>query len=316
MTESLQYSELNPHTDLSIAADLIELCFARFLDRDGCSYIEFMRKTAQKYADTPGFLLPFVSLPSIPGVVCKNSDSEVVGNINYYPETYNGNPAYMISNVCVHPDYRHQGIARRMLEMVLDITKRNNVSVVLLLSRESTHDSNQLYLDSGFEINAVRNDWIRKPVTPLPEVNSEYRISAVPRRGQEELDLHFARAYPSAVTWHLMYNSLLFKAGFTGRIGRRLSYPDSDLVRISNSNGITVCWACLQKTGFYADSLWFIPSPDCSEQEAADSLCLLANEYGRSNPLSVSYESGKFEEAFGKAGFERKNVLLWMKKEM
>ena len=73
------------------------------------------------------------------------------GGISYYqvmPTYHNpsGNKAY-IMNMYTHPEYRRQGIARRMLDILINDAKEKGISFITL---EATSMGRPLYENAGF----------------------------------------------------------------------------------------------------------------------------------------------------------------------
>lgn len=64
-----------------------------------------------------------------------------------------------VLNVCVNPDHRRQGHARRMLTHLVDIARRHRATIVFLEVRPSNPGAIKLYLDFGFRQLAVRRNY-------------------------------------------------------------------------------------------------------------------------------------------------------------
>ncbi len=64
-----------------------------------------------------------------------------------------------VLNVCVAPEYRRQGHARRMLEHLVEVARRHRATVIFLEVRPSNPAAITLYLDFGFRRLAVRRNY-------------------------------------------------------------------------------------------------------------------------------------------------------------
>lgn len=69
-----------------------------------------------------------------------------------------------ILNLAVHPDFRRQGIATRLMEELLKASKRENCSVFFLEVRGSNTEAKMFYERLGFKIAGVRKDYYVSPV--------------------------------------------------------------------------------------------------------------------------------------------------------
>ncbi len=57
-----------------------------------------------------------------------------------------------ITNIAVHPDYRREGIGRRILELLTQICREKGMETITLEVRESNSSAQQLYLAEGFAL--------------------------------------------------------------------------------------------------------------------------------------------------------------------
>lgn len=64
-----------------------------------------------------------------------------------------------VLNVCVAPEHRRRGHARRMLDHLLDTARGHRARVVFLEVRPSNPAAIELYLDFGFRQLAVRRNY-------------------------------------------------------------------------------------------------------------------------------------------------------------
>ena len=66
---------------------------------------------------------------------------------------------FHIHNIAVHPDYRGQGIGRRLMEAVEEMCTRKEFRRMVLEVRKDNESARQLYLSRGFEAVGIRKDY-------------------------------------------------------------------------------------------------------------------------------------------------------------
>ncbi len=62
-------------------------------------------------------------------------------------------------NVCVHPDWQHRGLGRRLVEFLLDVARQKNVRTALLEVRVSNTTAHRLYASLGFNEVGTRHQY-------------------------------------------------------------------------------------------------------------------------------------------------------------
>lgn len=82
-------------------------------------------------------------------------DNEIVG---YAVMSLGANEAHLL-NICVEPEWQHQGIGRELLEHMLHIASTNEVDTVFLEVRPSNRKAVALYEKTGFNIIGTRKDY-------------------------------------------------------------------------------------------------------------------------------------------------------------
>ena len=68
-----------------------------------------------------------------------------------------------IMNVAVTPEMRRQGIAEKMLKVLVDYAKENDIEVMTLEARKSNNAAISLYEKLGFEIVGERKGYYQHP---------------------------------------------------------------------------------------------------------------------------------------------------------
>lgn len=61
-----------------------------------------------------------------------------------------------ITNIAVHPDYRGEGIGRKLLQLLIKIAREKRMSAITLEVRESNIPAQRLYESAGFEHCGIR----------------------------------------------------------------------------------------------------------------------------------------------------------------
>lgn len=82
-------------------------------------------------------------------------DNKVIG----YCGVYKVLDEASITNIAVHPDHRKQGIATKILNIIIDHCIRNDMSFVTLEVRESNKNAINLYTKSGFVVVGQRKNY-------------------------------------------------------------------------------------------------------------------------------------------------------------
>ena len=82
-------------------------------------------------------------------------DSDVVG---YGIMTVAAQECHIL-NLCVDPDHRRRGHARRLLDQLLESADTHGAQTAFLEVRPSNHGALDLYLNSGFERIGVRPEY-------------------------------------------------------------------------------------------------------------------------------------------------------------
>lgn len=68
-----------------------------------------------------------------------------------------------IQRIAVYPDWRRQGIARKLMDAMVAFSRSRGVRAVALEVRESNHGARKLYESYGFRAEAVRRGYYRNP---------------------------------------------------------------------------------------------------------------------------------------------------------
>ncbi|HAL62001.1 MAG TPA: hypothetical protein DCP08_06300 [Chloroflexi bacterium] len=129
----------NPMGDMGPVADLIEVAFGVDLGPEGREAVRGMRAAAY------GGPLLWILGDLFSGYVWVE-EKRVVGNVTLS----RSRGGYLVSNLAVHPDYRRRGIARRLMEAVIDAVEERRAPWVALEVRRDNRAAKGLYEKLGF----------------------------------------------------------------------------------------------------------------------------------------------------------------------
>ena len=68
-----------------------------------------------------------------------------------------------ITNIAVHPDYRRQGIANKLVEELLKYCNEHGISYILLEVRINNLSAQNLYKKFGFTSDGIRKGYYKNP---------------------------------------------------------------------------------------------------------------------------------------------------------
>lgn len=129
----------DPLRDMGPVANLIEVAFGVDLGPEGREAVRWMRAGAYM-----GPLL-WILGDLFSGYVWVE-EKRVVGNVSLS----RSRGGYLVSNLAVHPDYRRRGIARLLMEVVIDTVEKRGAPWVALEVRRDNRAAKGLYEKLGF----------------------------------------------------------------------------------------------------------------------------------------------------------------------
>ena len=309
-----QLRPFSARRDLLAVADLVELCFADTLDRDGQLYIEQLRQTArsgrlaQLASTRPNGRLPM-------GGYVWLEDGRLVGNLSLIQQPRQKRAYFLIANVAVHPDYRRRGIARALTEAALADTRIRQLDQVWLQVDERNQAAIKLYADMGFNEMARRTSWRSHPSSQpasLPRAGLRLR----PRRdrdwGQQKVWLD--KLYDQTIRWNLPYDESLFQPGWRGSLNRMLSERLTQQWSAYGQGKLqgTLTW---QSSTLSSDRLW-LAMPAEGDPAALEALTAHARlELPKQRSLALNLPADFMREALVESGFSPRRTLIWMRAE-
>ena len=66
-------------------------------------------------------------------------------------------------NIAVHPDYRNQGVAKNLIQTLMDTLSGQGSHSLMLEVRQSNEPAKNLYASLGFETVRIRKNYYRNP---------------------------------------------------------------------------------------------------------------------------------------------------------
>ncbi|HUV74741.1 MAG TPA: GNAT family N-acetyltransferase [Anaerolineae bacterium] len=170
----------NPLLDLRPTTELIELAFGEALDPLSRETLQEMRALAWLLG--PLFwLLSAIRSPladTYSGYVWVE-ESRIVGNVTVH-RRHGEKQGWFISNVAVHPDHRHKGIARHLVTAGLEMARQRGAQRISLEVRANNVTARKLYEDLGFREVDSASRMRMYPLASARPVRSEgYTIEMV-----------------------------------------------------------------------------------------------------------------------------------------
>jgi hypothetical protein len=238
-------------------------------------------------------------------------DGRIIGNVSLIPYFIRSQRYYLIANVAVHPDYRRQGIARRLTEEAITHARQRSAPATWLHVREENQAAVELYLSLGFVERARRTTWFNTLEYSQPELPPDLRFTSPPRSAWQEQRSWLRQDYPAELSWHMPFRMSLLRPGLLGEFYRIISNATIQqwaLVSPSRMLG-AVAW---QTTAGYANALW-LAAPPFSDKNLVHALLVHARQHVPSiRPLMLDYPARQYVEAIQMAGFKVHQTLIWM----
>jgi len=151
-------------------------------------------------------------------------DGRVVGNVSIVPANWPSHlgKAWMIVNVAVLPEYRRQGIARKlMLSSMRQIEDLGAKTAILQVDYDNL-GAVRLYEDLGFVRERAFTTWTRSSYTQAPSANENNVFITLPRSGDWQAEYELAQiARPEqygGIGWERPLHSKYFHPPFWKRL--------------------------------------------------------------------------------------------------
>jgi ribosomal protein S18 acetylase RimI-like enzyme len=316
-----ELSTLDPHIrpvqlryDLNQIADLIEICFGPYLDTEGKDYVRHIRRAPRDYDrfildnSTPeSSVLPFHGYVWVEG-------KRIIGNLTLILIRRKMKHSYFIANVAVHPDFRGQGIARKLTDAAIAHVRQHGGRTIYLQVRSENEIAQKLYLTHGFTEMTRRTQWIFRPsqgqnILPPPEIRIMKRKRA---DWNQQLDW-LKDVYPPEIAWNLPTNLSKLEPGFLNCMEQLLNGSiNRTWVALQDEKMIGA--ATLVQRGEPSDYVWLGTSPVWEDLSILSLLPVVQQHMLAPHKLTVNFPTARGIDAFRKVGMVESNTLIWMKK--
>lgn len=304
--------------DMKPVADLIEICFAERLNRDGKALIRKLRSSAgdSRFHQWARRMAGQVSLP-LSGYVWVEGGN-VIGNVSLVPFRSPFQNKILIANVAVHPDYQRQGIARRLMEHTLQHLAHHTPDQIWLQVEEDNQAAVQLYLKTGFEERIRRASWVREIKARLVETpaaaGNELTVIPRPVRHWRQQKTWLKAAYPEEIRWHFPLKMRFLRGGIWGTFLQIMEEGPhlKQWSAVHESRGLlgVLTW---QASSSFADRIW-LAAPPGNEQSALRAFFPLLTQQERFHkPLRLNFPPGRAHKSLERAGFQHTRTLIWMR---
>lgn len=294
--------------DLSLVADLVELCFLDTLDPDGRDYLARMRSTAKSarlWRSTQNW-----AHAAMEGYVWLEDD-QLVGNISLIPYYLKGRRFYLIANVAVHPNYRRRGIARKLTEKAVQFSRTRAAPSTWLHVRAENQVARELYRSLGFEDRAVRTSWLASPALQPTEKPAGMRLFTPGRHSWPSVSAWLRRSYPPELSWHLPFHANNLRPGLIGAVSRFLYNAYVRQWGIVQGGGLKAV-AVWQASGAHANMLWLAAPLGGDDAPVHALLEYILHHTPTQRRLALDYPAHQYETAIRQAGFSEQQTLVWM----
>ena len=301
--------------DAADIAVLIRTGFRPWLDHDNLEYLNNLEKAGCDAKKDP-FWTNLTGFPyNMSGVVCTDTSGAVVGTVSTSLFYLHERKCCLLTNVCVSPSHRKQGIASQMIGRIARSQSEAGTYGLYLQTRMAETGLIDFYKKQGFSVTDFRETWIlpgNKRIKPAYETH----IGPVPESDSALFRRMFEQRYPETVLWNLDYPEDLFQPGKIPDFLNRLFSPGRRFLRAVDSSGRTAVWAAFQNMNEGADVLWFIPNEDMPVASLSGALCHICAEYKGRRALKADVPAGISGKIFQQAGFTRQQTLAWMWKRL
>ncbi len=302
--------------DLQEIADLIEICFSPYLDSEGRDYINHIRTAPRDYAShildnsTPeSSYLPFHGYVWI-------ENNRIVGNLTLILIRRYLKHAYFVANVAVHPDFRGQGIARKLTDKAIEHVLHHKGNSIYLQVRSENTVAQQLYLSHGFEEINRRTQWIFRPdqnrkVTPAVGVKVTSRKKAEWEQQRDWLK----SLYPPELAWNFPIQVEKMEPSLFHGVENFLN-GIFERTWSAHQDGKLIGTATLVQRGEPNDHIWLATTPVWEDIVIKTLLPTIQKQVLVPRKLTVNYPAGRKEETFRSVGMVESNTLIWMRRIM
>lgn len=308
---------IQPEKDAESIAKLVITCFRPWLDQENINYLNQLRDAGTEALAHPIWTKLSGFPYNLPGLVCTDEDGSIIGLVNTYTFFQKERKCCLISNVCVDPAHRREGIASHLLHEAETAQHSESTYGLYLQARMEIPETYFFYKHNGFTVTDFRDTWIYPSGKRVPEYElSEFHTEIVSSSEREIFQKHFQTRYPESILWNLDYSSDLFSFGRINDFYKRLTSPVNRFRRIKWQNTETKAWGAYQQLAGNFDQLWYIPKDSLDSTQQIGMLGLLCKEYKGKKALKLDVPASEADVIFKKAGFVKQQTLAWMWKRL
>ena len=313
-TSTGKIRRLDPKRDLSYVADLVEAAFGLQNDPEGSSVVSQMRNLASFYRTYP---LASALATNQTGFVWEEA-GQVVGNISLIPFHRRLTHIFLIANVVVKPEFRGQGIAKRLTKHALCYTQQWGRSEIWLQVRSDNQVAISMYQNLDFHFFGAISQWAKAAEltprsSPLGSAAGQFETRKRQQSDWPQQKIWLAWAYPQETRWYQNVDLSLFSPwAWLNPLswGQLMRLEHLCLLENNRPRGIL----SLQKTETKTDSLWLgLPQDPDLNHLARELLKQFLRSHWQGKRLFAEYPLGAAEEAFSSNGFTRLRDLNWMR---
>lgn len=235
---------INLRTDLGQLADLMEIAFDSRMDEGSRSALREMR-----YLSKMGIGLAILSrLNELALGINKGfvwiEDNRVVGNVSILPANWPSHVAnaWMIVNVAVHPDYRRQGIAQRLMTESMEAIQQKGANYIVLQVDYDNDGAVGLYENLGFTRERAFTTWTRSAYTNSPPASSVNNVFIThPRSSEWQSEYELAQqSRPDeygGIGWQKPLHTKYFRPSFLQRVLSIFALSGTERLIIRDESG-------------------------------------------------------------------------------
>lgn len=293
--------------DYAAVSQLLRICFS---DGEENSVVasDSVLRTAWDRAEH------WLQFPLAPGGFVWEEQGRIVGNASLLYLRYRGRLLALIANVAVHPQFRGRGIARSLMERVLEQAKEQRVGEIWLQVRADNPIALSLYQKLGFIARARRTTWYATTTPEAPEAEAVH-IYPLPRSLWPLTRRWLERLHPQELGWYHQWDWEQARPGWEMSLWRWL-------LGVSARG-----WVAWSQNRPQAMLLWY-PSPRAenglwaawgTETSVVAIQALLEHArrlfYATRRTLYLEHPTGEAESALRAAGFHPIRTLVWMRWE-
>ncbi len=314
---------VNLQTDLAALADLIEIAFADSMDSQGRAAVREMRTLSRMRPAVHVLLGVNDLMQGISLGYVWIADGKLVGNVSIYPADTPRHlgRTWIIANVAVHPDYRGQGIAKRLMQAAMNAIQTKGSAIILQVDADNAV-AQRLYEQLGFVGERMwthyrRSSTLRLP-PPIPA--DDVRIT---RRRDDEWRAEYAlaqRVRPAALGglgWQRPLDAALFRPSLIRSLRNLINLHSLERLIVRSQDEGSIHAALWIETAFAVSTtqLTLMVDPDYAGLYDEALLNLAVRRFGSRSPLTTDHpaDDAVGRQLFSRYSFYSQRTLLHMR---